>query len=270
MSLPIALLIVALLTACTSAPVPVGSLTGDGAVEFLRTAKIDGRLEKEFDSLAITDPIRVTLTDGATTARAVFKDVDTVYMKFRFGDGRTLTNVRDSYKHEIAAYQLDVMLGLNIVAPCVERTIHGRTGSLCLWIENTMTESDRIKREIQPPDAVEFNNRMHVIRVFLQLIWDQDYNNVRNLLVDENFKLYKIDSSMAFRADPNLRKEASLSRFSREVLHALGTLDSASMNDALGPWLSDKQIETLWHRRGRLLQLAQERIAMYGEAATLY
>ena len=50
-------------------------LAGDDAVEFLRTAQIAGRLEKDFDSLAITGPMRATLSDGETTARAVFKEV---------------------------------------------------------------------------------------------------------------------------------------------------------------------------------------------------
>ena len=258
---------VAVSTVVSSSGLP---LTGDDAVEFLRTAQITGRLEKEFDSLAISDPVRVTLTDGQMTARAVFKDIDKYDLKFKYGDGRTLTRVKDTYRHEIAAYKLDAMLGLGIVPPCTERTIGSHTGSLCLWVEHAMTESERIKKQIQPPNAVEFNNQMLVIRLFHQLIWDADYNNVRNLLIDESFKLHKIDSSMAFRMDPTLRKEDSLNRFSKKFLTALKSLDRESLNEGLRPWLNDQQIETLWQRRERILQLADERVASYGETVALY
>jgi hypothetical protein len=262
---------VAFAIACGSSPiVPSTQPTGVSAPEFLRTAEIEGRLEKEFDSVAFTDPIRVTLTSNVATGRAIFKDVDTVHMKHTFGDGRTLTNVKDSYKHEIAAFELDQLLGLDIVPPCVDRTIHGRRGSLCLWIEHAMTESDRIKRGIQPPNAVDFNNQMHVIRLFHQLVWDPDYNNVRNLLVDQEFKLYKIDSSMAFRPDPELRKEASLTRFSKTALASLEALDRNTMALGLGRWLDEEEIGALWARRCRILDLADERVEERGVEAVLY
>lgn len=244
-------------------------LTGEAAVEFLSTAEVKGK-PREFDSLAITDPVRVTLTDGSRTLRAIFKDEDTYHMKFQYGDGRTLTRVKDSYKSEIAAYELAVMLGLDMVPPCVERTVRSHRGSLCLWVEEAMTESDRIKKEIRPANAVDWNNQMFTIRLFVQLIWDPDYNNVRNLLVDANFKIYKVDSSMAFRTDPDLRKEKSLTRFSRKVLAGLEALERSEVEARLGPWLDKKQLDALWARRNRLLALARERIDAFGEDAVLY
>jgi hypothetical protein len=245
-------------------------LIHDEAVRFLSTAEVEGRLEKEFDSLAITDPVRVTLTDGETTARAIFKDEDKFYTSFEFADGRTYTAVKDSYKHEIAAYELDAMLGLSIVPPCVERKIHSNTGSLCLWVENAMTASERIKQKIQPPNAVDWNNQMLVIRLFSQLIYDLDYNNIRNLLVDGEFNIHKVDSSMAFRKDPKLRKPKSLTRFSRTALEALRELEDDAAHKRLAPWLDDEQIETLLARRDAIIALADRHISELGEEAVLY
>ena len=122
-------------------------LTGDEAVEFLHTAKVLGRPER-FDSVGDHRSVRVTLTDGTRTLRAVFKDEDTNHMIFHFADGKVLTGVKDSYRHEIAAYELDVLLKLGIVPPCVKRSIRGDIGSLCIWVENAMTEAARQRKKI--------------------------------------------------------------------------------------------------------------------------
>ena len=244
-------------------------LTGEVAVDFLRTAEVEGKPE-DFDVLAITDPVRVTLNDGSQTLRAIFKDENTNHLKFTFADGRALTRVKDSYKNEIAAYELDALLGLGIVPPCVERRILSHTGALCLWVENTMTEAERIKKNIQPPSAAIWNNQMFVIRFFHQLIWDPDFNNVRNTLVDTNFKIYKIDSSMAFRADSDLRNEKNVTRFSKTTLAALESLERSEVDARLEPWLDQKRLDALWARRTRLLELAKELIAVRGEGAVLF
>lgn len=263
-------LFIGLASAAPAASEVVGlPLAGEEAVVFLRTAEIRGE-PREFDSLAMTDPVQVTLTDGTQTLRAIFKDEDTYHMRVKFADGRALTKVIDSYKNEIAAYELDALLELGIVPPCVERSIESRTGSLCLWVEAAMTEAERLAKKIQPPSPTAWNNQMFIVRLFQQLIWDADYNNVRNTLLDANFRIYKIDSSMAFRADPDLRKEESLTRFSRKVLAKLESLQRSEVEARLGPWLDQPRLDALWARRDRLLELVQERIAVAGKSAILY
>jgi hypothetical protein len=244
-------------------------LTGAEAVAFLRTAKVVGEPE-EFDPVAITGPLRVTLSDCQRTLRAIFKDASTVYPEWRFGDGREVKRVKDSYKHEIAAYELDVLLGLGIVPPCVEREIDGRTGSLCLWVENAMTEAERSRDGHQPTDVERWTDGMFRVRLFHQLIWDLDYSNIRNVIVDDNFQVYKIDSSIAFHTEAKLRNEEKLIKFSREVLAALEALERSEVEERLGPWLYKKQIKALWARRDRILKLVRERVAEDGEAAVLY
>lgn len=244
-------------------------LVGEDAVQFLLTAEVEGK-PKQFDALAITDPVQVTLTDGNRSLKAIFKDEDTRHMQFRFADGRVVTRIKDSYKNEIAAYELDTMLGLGIVPPCVERKIGRHTGALCLWVENAMTEAERIRKKIRPPNSSAWNDQMFTIRFFQQLIWDPDFNNVRNLLVDTEFKIYKIDCSMAFLLDPNLRKEKSLTRFSKKALASLESLERSEVDTRLAPWLSQKRLEALWKRRSRLLKLAGEQVAARGKDAVLF
>ena len=244
-------------------------LIGEEAVRFLRAAEVIDTPEN-FDSKAITDPVRVTVSDGTRTLRAIFKDENTLYPRFRFGDGREVDRVRDTYKHEIAAYELDTMLGLGLVPPCVERELFSRMGSLCLWVENAVTEAERGRRGLHPPDVEQWNRRMILVRFFHQLIWDLDYANIRNLLVDSNFQIFKIDSSMAFHPDGELRRENSLNRFSRDALEALESLERGDLEKRLGPWLLKKEIRALWTRRDRLLELARDRVERHGETQVLY
>ena len=244
-------------------------LTGDAAENFLATAKV---MElKSFKTKGVTMPRKATLSDGERTLDALFKDIDTYSPKETLAGGELVLRFRDSYRHEIAAYELDKLLGLEIVPPCVKRRMGGDAGALCLWVEGTMTEWERLARpDITPPDTEDWNRQMMTIRLFLQLIYDIDYKNASNLLIDERFKIYKIDSSRAFRTDRELRDPAELTRFSRAVLDALGSLRLEDAQTSLKPWLTKEQIKGLLARRDLILELAEARIAALGEDEVLY
>jgi hypothetical protein len=248
---------------------PTPQLTAEAAEAFLRRAEVV-ELE-EYENKGITHPRRAILSDGEVTLRAVFKDVDTFDQKWKSASGVVYLHVTDSYKHEIASYELDRLLGLGVVPPTVERRIGRQVGSLQLWIEGAMTEWERKKvKKLSPPDMVAWNNQVSIVKLFLQLIWDTDYNNVSNLMVDEDWKIWKVDASRAFYPRGKLRREESLTRFSRVFLSALKALDRQALDTRLGPWLSRREINTLWQRRGRILELARERVEEFGEAAVLY
>ena len=249
---------------------PVGlPLTGAEAERFLATAEVVD-LEK-YESKGITHPRRATLRDGERTLRAVFKDVDITHVRTQVASGKWMLNLKDSYKHEIAAYQLARLLDSGLVPPCVERRIAGDVGALCLWVEGATTEYQRaIVDKVLPPDVSAYNDQLHDVRLFMQLTWDADYTNGSNILVDANWKVYKVDSTRAFRESPTLRNEDSLTRFRRHTLGALESLTRESLDAALGPWLDKRQLEGLWARRCRVLELARERVASRGDAAVLY
>jgi hypothetical protein len=243
-------------------------LTGGDAEEFLRNAEI---LElRRFETRGVTRPRRAVLSDGTRELRAVFKNVEESEPKKVFADGEVIFQFRDSFRHEIAAYELDKLLGLGMVPPCVRRRIGAEVGALCLWVEGAMTEWERkIEQDLPPPELEAWSQQMHTLRLFLQLIYDLDYKNISNVLVDPDFKIYKIDSSRAFRTDPELRKPASLTHFSRSVLDALRSLDHDDVEAHLGAWLSTAQINGLMVRRDLILDLAAERIAERGETEVL-
>jgi hypothetical protein len=244
-------------------------LRGQEAVDFLAHADVVGEPES-FDEAAITGPLRITLSDGIRTYRAIFKHEDTRYPEFRFSDGREVEQARDSYRHEIAAYELDRLLGLDLVPPCIERKIDSRTGSLCFWVEGSMTEAERRERGLQSSDPVRYKEQLREIELFQQLIADLDYSDLRNVVVDESLRVHKVDSSMAFDTDPDLLTGLYSSRLSRRLIRALEALDKKEMNETLKPWLPKDQRGSLWERRNRILKRAERLIADYGEEKTLY
>ena len=244
-------------------------LHGEEAEHFLRTAKIISI--KNFKTKAITHPKKVQLTDGEQTHFALFKIIDEVEPMKHLQGGETELQFTDSFEYEIAAYELDKLLDLGIVPPAVRRRIGTEVGSLGLWVEGAMTEWERLKvRKIHPPDMAAWNERMYTIRLFLQLIYDTDYKNINNLLVTPDWKIYKIDSSRAFRNHKELRREGSLERFSRRVLASLRALTQEDLEERLGRWLTKGQLKALWVRRNLILELADRRVAEEGEEAVLF
>jgi hypothetical protein len=244
-------------------------LEGPEAEEFLEKAEILS--VRAFDTMGVTRPMKVELTDGTYTCCAVFKTIDEYEPRKKFADGATELGFSDSYKYEIAAYELDKLIGLGIVPPAVERRIKGELGALSLWVDGSMTEWERLNvLDIHPPDTIAWNNQMYTIRLFLQLIYDTDFKNISNLLVTPDWKVYKIDSSRAFRTHKRLRRGEALRRFSRPVLDSLRRLSKEELMTRLDPWLKRQQMQALWARRGLILDLADRRVAELGEDAVLF
>lgn len=262
------LLLVAAQATGPSTPPTGPPLTGEAAEVFLTSAEVVDI--EQYESRGITRPRKVTLSDGSQTHYAQFKDVDILQAKVVLTTGKTVLKLYDTYKHEIAAYQLDKLLGLDMVPPCVERRIRRDTGSLCMWINGAMTETERKNNNLTPPELQAYNDQMHDIKLFLQLTWDTDYNNISNIMIDGNWKLYKIDSSRAFRIDQTLRRPDALSRFRRSTVQGLRSITRADLDKAMKPWLSPKAIDTLWQRRTLILELVEQRVAERGEAAVLF
>ncbi|HUL77425.1 MAG TPA: hypothetical protein VL691_09200 [Vicinamibacteria bacterium] len=168
--------------------VPYGlPLVGAEAEEFLKTARV---VDRTPIGKGVTRPDRLTLTDGSQTHRGIWKTINEHKMGLQHLEGGgTEFDFHDSWKSEVAAYELDKLLGLGLVPPTVERRVDGRVGSLQMWVEGVMTEDDRQKKGLESADAEGWNAQMYRIRLFHQLTYDTDYRNVRNILVDPAFRL---------------------------------------------------------------------------------
>ena len=243
-------------------------LTGEAAEAFLKTAEVT---RKKSIGTGITNPDQYTLTDGTRTCRAAWKTID----EFKRGvtslqGGGVIVDFTDSYKHEIAAYELDKLLRLDLVPPTVERTFGGRKGSLQLWVEGAMTEAGRKQKKIAPPDPQAWNEQMYKVRLLHQLTDNTDFRNINNVLSDPSFRVYAVDCSRGFTIYVDLRAPKELSRFSRSVLEALKALDQPTLQARLGPWLGGPQIDSLLKRRDKIVALAARLVQERGEAVVLY
>jgi hypothetical protein len=244
------------------------TLAGAEAEAFLREARL---VDKKTLPVGITRSERFTLTDGTHKLKAVFKTIDeSKHGVTNFQGGGFIVDFADSWKHEVASYELDKLLGTGLVPPTVERTFDRRTGSLQLWVEKAKTEADRKLEKVSPPDAEAWNRQMYNVRLLHQLTFNTDAKNIRNVLYDPSFRVYAVDFSRAFAVYTDLRSEKELERFSRDALARLRTLDRALLLDRLGRWLTGRQIDTMLKRRDKILALAERLVSEQGESRVLF
>jgi hypothetical protein len=253
-------------TAAQSAAPAYGlPLEGAEAEAFLRHARVVSRAPI---GAGVTESERLVLEDGGRTARAAWKTIDVFQPgTTRFGDGTVEVDFRDSWRFEVAAYELDKLLGLGLVPPVVERTIDGKTGALQLWVEGAITAAERQRRGREDPDTEHWNRQMYDCRLLRQLTYDTDFRNVRNVLVDPAFRVYVIDFSRAFRSLPYIQAERDLDRVSRAAFERLQALDEGAIERHAGRWIRGRQVSTLLKRRDRIVDHVRRLVAEKGEAA---
>jgi len=238
-----------------TAPVAAGAKVWIGRYaefeDYLRTAAIE-RVEKV--PIGVTKPERGFFAPGGLAASAAVKHLP---MGQRSG-------FWEAYKSEIAAYQLDLMLGLDMVPPTVERRVGTDLASVQLWVEGCK----HLKQIDQTacPRPIDWAKQVCRQKVFDNLIANID-RNAGNLLVDGEWNLVLIDHSRAFASD-RMPFEKEMTRVDRALLARLKALDEAGLMKHVRPWvLGDGPVRGILKRRDKIVahfeKLARER----GEAA---
>jgi hypothetical protein len=234
--------------------------------QFLAKAKI---LKSKAASKGITGSQRATLTDGKITHDAHVQCIDESKHEFKTDRGTEL-NFRDSYKYNIAAYRLDRLLGIGNVPVTVERKVGGKSCAVDWWVDDVMMdEAGRKQKKLDAPDPEAWNQRMYVVRVFDQLIYNVD-RNLQNLLVLKNWDIVMIDHSRSFRLHHTLENAKNLARCDRALLASLRALDKDQVQQRLMPYVTKGEIEGLMARRDVIVKFFDEQVKQKGEAAVLY
>lgn len=216
--------------------------------EYLRTAKV---VKFSDVPVGVTKPRRGFFEPGGPAGSIVFKAL----MPSR------KTGFWESYKSEIAAYELDKILGLGMVPPTVERRINGEYGSAQFWVEHCTLLKDRDVNTA--PDIGAWNRQVYRQRVWDNLVGNIDRNQ-GNLLVDQAWNLILIDHSRCFTATTEM--PFPMRKIDREFYEKLKSLDEATLKERLGKLVMDGP-KPILKRRDKIVANFDQLVAQYGEKA---
>jgi hypothetical protein len=250
------------------APAPPGPALGCAAIEeFLRTAKIGKRRDSP---VGVTVPSRATLDDGKIQHDASIQAVDRTEAALMTDRGLE-QNFRDSWKFNVAGYELAKMLELNMVPPYVARKVGGQEASLSWWINDTMMEKERGEKKLMPPNIEAWVKQGLAANVFHELIRDTDANKTNILIkTSPEWRMWMIDFSRAFREEKSILYPKMLVMCDRKLLANMRALTEAGLKQKLGKYLEKREIEGLLARRDLIVKFFEKEIAEKGEANVLY
>jgi hypothetical protein len=180
---------------------------------------------------------RCTLRPGGLVARMAWRPLPPgVHRGFR-----------ESYKAEIAAYELDKVLKLDMVPPSVERQLEGSRGAAQLWVEGVTD----FRRDTSPGEAdrAYWGKQVVQMRMFDNLIGNRDRNQ-GNVLHDAAWNLILLDHSRAFGEGTDLPQK--LSRIDEGLWARIEALAPKTLDAALGAWLDHGEIKAILDRRDRM------------------
>jgi hypothetical protein len=170
---------------------------------------------------------------------------------------------QESYKSEIAAYELDKLLMLNMVPPAVERRISGDAGAAIMWLDGTKSVKETGGKV---PTGPQFGRPLRVMQMFDNLIGNAD-RNAGNILIDGASNVILIDHSRAFIAGDKLPWK--FERVDSDLWAKFKTLTSQQLKTTLGQWLDDEAIRGMIDRRDRMVREVDKLTAKKGAAATI-
>ena len=224
--------------------------------EFLREAEI---VSIEEIGMGVNKPDKVTLERDGRTLHAAWKQIKT---------GR-LGGSWESWEAEVAAYELDKLLGLNMVPPTVVRRIKGDRGSLQLWVNDCRLYRDLHGQKVQSP--TRWRTQKSRMEIFDNLILNTD-RNAQNILVDAEWGMVLIDHSRAFTTRSRLLEDEGQvpSWFDRALVERVRGLTLEQLRDRLDGFMSKKQCKSVLKRRDALLARVDALVAQHGEGAVLF
>ncbi len=240
--------------------------TTDEAMTFLREAKMV-TVEKRLGG--VTAARKLVVEKDGVRVHAVFRSFERVYYNAEWDTGQVTSFLRDSYRNELAAFELSRLLGLDTVPPTVPWRMGRRAGSLQLWIENCQPGYNPKEKDRQPPDPERWQKERDKMRAFDALIENVD-RNLGNMLIDPAGRVWWIDHTRSFGRQRKIGEPDLIRRCERGFYERLKATEPRLIAERLAPYAERLEIEALLERRLKLLALIEERIASEGEAAVLF
>lgn len=204
----------------------------------------------------VTKPFRAMLEPGGPVSAFAWKPIRPGF----YG------GFYESYKSEVAAYELDRVLELGMVPVTVERRVDKTLGAASMWVSPAKTFGELGGVPKPPADQqVRWNIQLVRAKMFDNLIANKD-PNLGNWLVDPAWNVLLIDHSRCF-ATSGKKMAHKLERIDADLWERMLTLEEASLTERLGRWLTRKEIRGILKRRDRMRQLVDALVAERGETA---
>ena len=221
--------------------------------ELLRNAKITRVEELE---IGVTRPRCAYLEPGLPFSRMAWKTLKP----------GTYKGFYESYRSEIAAYELDKLIGLDMIPPSVERHVKAEVGAAILWVENV--RNWEVKHPVRGPDERAWARQWVRLKMFDQLSGNIDRNQ-GNVLYDSEYHLILIDHSRAFRDVVDLNQYQKYAFVDAELWEGMQALTMETMQPTLGQWVSKGMLYAVLQRRDRMKKEIDKLLAARGPSIWL-
>ena len=218
--------------------------------EYIRTAPI---VRTEDVPRGVTRPTRAYFAPGGLVDSMVWKAL-------RPGMSR---GFYESYKSEIAAYEIDKLLVLDMVPPKVERRVGSDVGVAVMWVAPTRTFAGLGGVPKPPPaQAVAWNRQIVRAKMFQNLIGDID-PNLGNWLVDPAWNLILVDHSRALTSTTTLVHQ--MQRIDADLWTRMKAVTEQTLTRAVGMWIGQGEVRAILDRRDRMQTQIDKLVRARGE-----
>jgi hypothetical protein len=221
--------------------------------DYIRTVEM---VKFEGISVGVTKPRKAHLPPGGPVAFLAWKPIQPgIYNGFW-----------ESYQSEIAAYELDKILELNMVPPTVEKRHRGERGAAIMWVSpaRSFTDFGGAAQVRPPPQEVgRWNRQLVQAKMFDNLIANIDPNQ-GNWLVDPAWNLILIDHTRSFTTKRDMVHE--LIRVEPTLWERMKALTEAQIRPAIGKLMSGGELRAILQRRDRMIQVVDALVKQRGEA----
>ena len=206
--------------------------------EYLKTAEVVGLEDLK---VGVTRPRRATLAPGGPVGAIAWKVLPP----------SRASGYWESYKSEIAAYEFDKLLGLDMVPPTVEKRVRGDLGAAVMWC-NAVKSFKEMGGVPTPPGryVAAWVRQLARAQMFDNLIGNLDPNQ-GNWLVDPAWNLILIDHTRAFTTDKTLVHK-KFNYIDGPLWEKMQALTLEALTASLGGWVGQGELKAVLERRDRM------------------